>query len=149
MGSVTKWEKLSERSSACVPRTVKAAKLGQHGSEVCERKARVQFPSQAQGWIALNCMGLSEEQKAIVKAKTQGKLEVDLVTAALRSCFPVYKASASRSRRAVTTLIAEPDDGGGLDDEDDSFQDVEAFLADYGLDQPQEDRDKYQEEETG
>ena len=114
----------------------------------CERKARVQFPSQAQGWIALNCMGLSEEQKAIVKAKTQGKLEVELVTAALRSCFPVYKASASRSRRPVTTLIAEPDDGGGPDDDDDSFQDVEAFLADYGFDQPQEDRDEYQEEET-
>ena len=93
-------------------------------------------------------MGLSEEQKAIVKAKTQGKLEVELVTAALRSCFPVYKASANRSRRPVTTLIAEPDDGGGPDDDDDSFQDVEAFLADYGFDQPQEDRDEYQEEET-
>ena len=52
----------------------------------CRRKASVEFPSVAQGWIALNCSGLTEEQKAIVKAKTQGKLELPVITAALRSC---------------------------------------------------------------
>ena len=56
--------------------------------EKCKRKANTDFPSAAQGWIVLNCAGLSEEQKAIIKAKTQGSLQFDDVAAALRSCFP-------------------------------------------------------------
>ena len=74
----------------------------------CRRKAEVDFPSPAQGWIALNCAGLSEEQKAIVKAKTQGKLDLPTVTAALRSCFPQLRVSSAKARRPVnTTLLAE------------------------------------------
>ena len=102
----------------------------------CVRKAKVQFPSAAQGWITLNCAGLSEEQKAIVKAKTQGKLEIEVVTAALRSCFPQYKASANRARRPVNTYLVDPDLAAGPEDtveETDDFKDVEAFLADHGF----------------
>ena len=114
----------------------------------CIRKAKVEFPSQAQGWIALNCAGLSEEQKAIVKAKTQGKLEIDTVTAALRSCFPQYRASASKARRPVSTYLAEADEAGIPEDDGDSFQDVEAFLADHGLEAGQEEAEEFQEEEA-
>ena len=73
----------------------------------CRRKASVEFPAVAQGWIALNCSGLTEEQKAIVKAKTQGKLELSVVTAALRSCFPNFRANA-KARKPVSTLAVEP-----------------------------------------
>ena len=74
--------------------------------EKCRRKADVDFPSQAQGWIMLNCAGLSEEQKAIVKAKAQGNLNVDQISAAFRSCFPLYKAN-SKARRPVSTMLVE------------------------------------------
>ena len=102
----------------------------------CVRKAKVEFPSPAQGWITLNCAGLSEEQKAIVKAKTQGKLEIEVVTAALRSCFPQYKASASRTRRPVNTYLVDSDLVVGPEDtveETDDVEDIEAFLADHGF----------------
>ena len=44
--------------------------------ERCRRKAETDFPSSARGWITLNCAGLSEQEKAIIKAKTQGSLAV-------------------------------------------------------------------------
>ena len=115
----------------------------------CVLKAKVEFPSQAKGWIALNCAGLSEEQKAIVKAKTQGKLDIEVVTAALRSCFPQFKANANKARRPVSTYLAEAEDA-PPDDEVDDFQDVEAFLADHGLNVQGEDgeTEEFQEEEA-
>ena len=91
------------------------------------------FPSPAQGWIALNYAGLSEEQKAIAKAKMQGKLDLPTVTAALRSCFPQLRVSSAKARRPVnTTLLAEDT---AVDDsmpDVDGFGDVETFLADHG-----------------
>lgn len=66
--------------------------------EKCKRRASVDFPQAARGWIALNCCGLTEEQKAIVKAKTNGSLEFSEVSKALRSCFPVYKATSQRKK---------------------------------------------------
>ena len=44
--------------------------------ERCRRKAAVDFPKEARGWIALHCSGLNEEQKAIIKAKTQGHVSL-------------------------------------------------------------------------
>ena len=86
------------------------------------------FPSQAQGWITLNCTGLTEEQKAIVKAKAQGSLDVDQISAAFRSCFPLYKAG-SKARRAVSTLVVEPELEEDQVDAAAEFDDVEASLA--------------------
>ena len=115
----------------------------------CLRKARVEFPSQAQGWISLNCAGLTEEQKAIVKAKTQGRLEVDVVGAALRSCFPLYKASAAKARKPIQTFVAESDEPGNSPDfPEDKFEDIEAFLADYGYDKDEEAEEEFGEDET-
>ena len=103
----------------------------------CRRKAAVEFPSVAQGWIALNCSGLTEEQKAIVKAKTQGRFELPTITAALRSCFPQFRAS-TKARKPVSTLYVENEEDreGSAADADGSanpFADVEAFLADHNV----------------
>ena len=93
----------------------------------CRRKAEVAFPSQAQGWIALNCTGVSEGQKAIIKAKAQGKLDIEAVSSAMRSCFPLHKAG-TKAKRPLATLAAVAE-GPGEPDEIQDFQDVEAFLA--------------------
>ena len=94
--------------------------------EQCHRRASVEFPSEVRGWIALNCAGLSEEQKAIIKAKTQGALDFETVASAFRSCFPAFKASGPKARKAVGVLNVEAEEP-DLDD----FADVEAFLADH------------------
>ena len=100
----------------------------------CTRKASVSFPAEAQGWIALHCAGFNEEQKAIIKAKAQGKLDIEQISAAMRSCFPAYKAS-SRARKPMSALVVEQQDDGetSRDDGADAFEDIEAFLADYDL----------------
>lgn len=94
--------------------------------EQCSRRASVDFPSEVRGWIALNCAGLSEEQKAIIKAKTQGALDFETVASAFRSCFPAFKASGPKSRKAVGVLNVESEEP-----EQDDFADVEAFLAEH------------------
>ena len=98
----------------------------------CKRKADVNFPPQAQGWIALNCAGFSEEQKAIIKAKAQGKLDIDSIMSSMRSCFPQYKAGKARKPMSGTYLAedAELSDG---------FADVEAFIADHELELEESD----------
>ena len=110
----------------------------------CQRKGQVTFPSQAKGWILLHCAGMSEEQRAIVKAKTQGQLDFEVVSQALRSCFPEFKAPAGR-KKAIGMFqvdeIAEINTSGRQADEDDiDFADVEAFLSEHqqvvGSDEP-------------
>lgn len=75
-------------------------------------------------------------------AKTQGDLKLDTVMAAMRSCFPDFKApgKVSRSRNSVAYVVEED-----TVDQDLSFEepekdlsdgvvlDVEAFLADHGV----------------
>ena len=61
----------------------------------CQRKGNVNFPPEAKGWILLHCAGMSEEQRAIVEAKSQGQLD-------LNWCHKLfgrgYKASTNRKR---------------------------------------------------
>ena len=64
----------------------------------CKRKANVDFPTEARGWICLHSSGLSEDQRAIATAKTQGDLKLETVTAAMRSSFPDFKAPAKRAK---------------------------------------------------
>ena len=110
----------------------------------CQRRAGIDFPAQARGWITLNCAGLSEEQKAIIKAKTQGKLEYENISAAFRSCFPAYKAVNPRAKKAIGSLLVEDgasaEVGSNFNDED-AFGDVEAFLADHGVTIPDDPGD--------
>ncbi|CAE7379807.1 RE1, partial [Symbiodinium pilosum] len=103
----------------------------------CRRKANVDFPTQARGWIMLHCAGLTEEQKAIVKAKTQGSLDMDTVSAGIRSCFPTFRASSVKARKPTSVMLAEDAADQGASDEvaDSEFDDVEAFLAEHNLNQ--------------
>ena len=104
----------------------------------CRRKAGVEFPAAAQGWIALHCSGLSEEQRAIVKAKSQGKLELPEVSSALRSCFPQYRATSKAKKPVTSAMVVEEREAEEMDhNEEESFQDVEAFLADHSADADQ------------
>ena len=73
-------------------------------------KVRSSFPSEAKGWILLHCAGMSEEQRAIVKAKSQGRLDFEVVSQVLRSCFPEYKASAGR-KKTIGAYQAEEQSG--------------------------------------
>ena len=74
----------------------------------CKRKVAITFPEEAQGWICLHASGLSEDQRAIVTAKTQGELKFDVVTAAMRSCFPDYRAPSKTSKiRSSAALLLE------------------------------------------
>ena len=118
----------------------------------CRRRASVEFPSQAQGWITLHCAGLSEEQKAIVKAKAQGKLDYETIAQSMRSCFPTYKASSSKSRRPIGALQVDDVAQGEVlphVGEVDDFQDVETFLAEFHPDmESQEDDTSFTEKET-
>ena len=96
----------------------------------CKRRANTDFPATARGWITLNCAGLSEEQKAIIKAKTQGSLEFDDVSKAFRSCFPMYKAG-TRAKKPIGALAVDEDPiSPGVSDED-RFDDVQSFLAEH------------------
>ena len=100
----------------------------------CQRKGNVKFPSEAKGWILLHCAGMSEEQRAIVKAKSQGQLDFELVSQALRSCFPEYKATSNRKKSIGVYQAEELSDGRGEQgdvDDDSDFKDVEAFLSEY------------------
>eukprot|EP00435_Cladocopium_sp_Y103_P019462 s1915_g4.t1 len=99
--------------------------------EKCKRRASVDFPSEARGWIALNCIGLTEEQKAIVKAKAQGSLQFDDISAALRSCFPAYRAVGKK--KGASVFQAELETVEPVDNSENQFSDVEAFLADHEL----------------
>ena len=82
----------------------------------------------------LRVVGRTESH--IVKAKSQGKLEYDTIAAALRSCFPSYKAFNPRAKKAIGSLLVEEQDGAeahAASADEEQFQDVEAFLADHGI----------------
>ena len=62
-----------------------------------------------------------------VKAKSQGKLELPAVTAALRSCFPTFRAG-SKAKKPVSTMLAETEFEDPAPEPDlEAFADVEAF----------------------
>ena len=106
----------------------------------CRRKVSVDFPSEARGWVVLNCSGLSPDQRAIVVAKSAGDLRFDVVVSSLRSCFPDYVASSKGKKPSAVYAVNDFEDA--LDepfpesgDFGDSviFEEVEALLADHGV----------------
>ena len=108
----------------------------------CRRKVSITFPEEAQGWICLHASGLSEDQRAIVTAKTQGELKFDVVTAAMRSCFPDYRAPSKSSKvRSSAALLLEHErerpeeeffDSPEAGQSDELQLEVEAFLSEHG-----------------
>ena len=106
---MTRWVKHSARFSGWLPETrrwgVNEGEDGTgHGSWRPSRHAagRPQWTSkEVRGWIALHCAGLTEEQKAIVIAKTQRSLDLETISAGIRSCFPSLRASTSKARKPI------------------------------------------------
>eukprot|EP00435_Cladocopium_sp_Y103_P008459 s2127_g2.t1 len=111
----------------------------------CRRKVSVEFPGEAQGWICLHQSGLSEDQSAIVTAKTQGDLKLNTVMQSMRSCFPDFRASGrSAKARGPTGAMLVDDESWTEDDVMPPevpgsstnavvFEDVEAFLGEHGV----------------
>ena len=91
-----------QRNNRCMTSRV------QEAFSKCSRKVSVDFPSEARGWICLTSFGLSADQRAIVTAKTNGELKFEVVAAAMRSCFPEFRASR-KSRPATALLVQQPE----------------------------------------
>jgi hypothetical protein len=58
----------------------------------CKREVQVDFPTEARGWICLHAAGLTEDQRAIVTAKTQGDMK------SWPPCAHVFQTSKLRPR---------------------------------------------------
>eukprot|EP00913_Durusdinium_trenchii_P031321 g29328.t1 len=122
----------------------------------CRRKVSVDFPSQARGWICLTSSGLSADQHAIVTAKANGELKFEVVAAAMSSCFPEFRASR-KSRPATALLVQQPEIDEsetevGIPPPDEgpdavSFDEVEAFLAEHGVQEPNTVNEVFDEDE--
>ena len=103
----------------------------------CQRKCNVSFPEEARGWIVLRRSGLTEEQQAVVLARSLRVLKREEVSRAMRSCYPDF--TAPRKRALGAGMVEDEglaDVSGDLNepwDEGETFEDVEQFLAQYEM----------------
>lgn len=120
----------------------------------CRRKVSVDFPSEARGWVVLNCSGLSADQRAIVTAKSGGILKFETVVASLRSCFPDYVVKSKTKKVSPVMVVAHQDE---VNDEPPPemdagdavvFEEVEAFLSDHGIQHIDAEPGDFDETET-
>ena len=111
----------------------------------CSRKCDVAFPEEAKGWLILHHSGLSEEQKAIVLARSGGAMKREAVGRAMRSCYPEYVVSKRKTLGAglIEADAAENDEV----DSDPILQEVEAFLAEHDSLTPAEEPEEVFEEQ--
>eukprot|EP00435_Cladocopium_sp_Y103_P061645 s117_g23.t1 len=97
--------------------------------ELLKRKTGVSFPEEARGWMILNRSGLTAEQRAVVLARSLGKLTRDEIGKSMRSCYPDYVAPKKKTFGAGVVVDELPLDEAGDDDLAGSFEDLELFLA--------------------
>ena len=103
-------------------------------------RAVLPFPSEAKGWILLNCSGMSENEKAVIMARCQGSLIKDDISRAMRSCF--LDALRQRSALFGAHLVEEQMSSmEGIPAGDDEPSEFDVMLSEQGLD--------YQDEEVG
>ena len=66
----------------------------------------------------------------------QGDLKMETVIAAMRSCFPEFRATRKQSRSA-TAYVAQHEDSGDEDEPESGLpsggEEMEAFLAEHGF----------------
>ena len=110
----------------------------------CSRKCNVAFPEEAAGWLILHRPGLTEEQKAVVLARSGGAMKSEDVGRAMRSCYPEYVVS-KRKLVGAGLIESEPmdndePDGGSV------LHEVEAFLAEHETLTPAEEPEEAFEE---
>ena len=120
----------------------------------CRRKVNVDFPAEAQGWVALNCAGMTDERKAVIRGHLQGSVKIEAVATAMRSCYPNYRAPKRRHgilavEHEVEAFVNEFEDPGSWLPEASDFQDIEAFVAEYSATPPEaSDEELYEEHEV-
>ena len=121
----------------------------------CNRKTGVDFSSDARGWLLLKCSGMTEEQRAVILARTRGSLKFDDISQSMRSCFPDYVVAR---RKAAGAHYLEADDDGWWDgytvpenaaeDEAGGFDDVELFLAEHDNEGQDQGGEAYTEDDV-
>ena len=116
--------------------------------ERCQRKCKVSFPEEARGWLILHRSGLSDEQRAVVLARSGGSLKRDDVGRAMRSCYPEFVMS-KRKTFGINLVDDLPDSVPEDNESDDVIQEVETFLADHAVNEPEDDlQDTFEESEV-
>ena len=115
----------------------------------CARKTNVVFPEEARGWLILHRSGLTEEQKAVVMARSLGVLKREESGKAMRSVYPEYVVKRKTVPSGAAVVENEFSDSLPLEEDQDDFADVEQFLAEL---QPHEgedpDLEAYEEEDV-
>ena len=118
--------------------------------DMCHRKTGVSFPEEAKGWLLLNQSGMSDDQRAVVLARTVGDLKFDVLSQAMRSCFPRRRSTAAHYTEYgdeswwddEANYTADPEHG-----EDTQFNNVELFLAEHDQEETTKDTETYPEDE--
>ena len=99
------------------------------------RKTKVEFPTEAGGWIILHKAGLTDAEKAIALARASGSLKRDDISQAMRSCFPEKVLSA---KKYAANLVEDGSTDLELDGTEpnsaDEFTDIEMFLTEHPRD---------------
>ena len=96
----------------------------------CGRKCKVNFPEEVRGWMLLNRVGFTEEQKAVILARSGGVLKREEIGRAMRSCYPEYVV---KKKNIGISLVESPEleHFEPADEFDPLDAEVEAFLADH------------------
>jgi len=85
----------------------------------CKRKCQVDFPDEARGWLILNRSGLSDEQRAVVLARSGGSLKRDAIGRAMRSCYPDFTVPKRKS--FGLSLVEAEEDLDTIEEDDDTL----------------------------
>ena len=114
---------------------------------MCKRKASVEFPATARGWIALHNGGFSEDQIAIVMAKAGGSYDFDTVRSVVRSVLPNFISPGNYRKTHPVHFVEAGAEHEPEYNEDtypplpepyydpmipDELGDIEAFLTEHG-----------------
>ena len=97
--------------------------------ELLKRKTNVSFPEEARGWMILNRSGLTAEQRAVVLARSLGRLTREEIGKAMRSCYPDYVVPKKKTFGAGVVTDELHSEDPGEEDPSNDFDDVELFLA--------------------
>ena len=97
--------------------------------ELLKRKTNVSFPEEARGWMILNRSGLTAEQRAVVLARSLGRLTREEIGKAMRSCYPDYVVPKKKTFGAGVVVDELHSEDPGEEDPSIDFDDVELFLA--------------------
>ena len=113
------------------------------------RKTKVEFPTEARGWIILHKAGLTDAEKAIALARASGSLKRDDISQAMRSCFPEKVLSAKKyAANLVEDGSVDLELDGTEPNSADEFTDIEMFLTEHQRDLQPLDGEAFDEKDV-